>query len=355
MLMPSTTPVEELEGHGSILSITIVKNDMDDISWLVLYESEEKDDSHYFLERWHDATVSNVTADLVYDAAPPYNLELSDRGDVIELVDAQGEVVDTANAFESVVDGWPAGNASIFASMERTDPLGPDVAENWHTNQGIITHGSDALGRPLVASAGVPNPMLLDENILFADLPVTEHRVGELLRVGLQLPKVGESAPAGPWIYAASDLSDVAGGGAAVDYAADYDFSNCADALESLLSGATAEKDSAAVSEPSLIAHSKSGECYGGTQLNVRLELPTRPSEASATSQTDDHALDVVDEVSGGGGAIGNTSAHASSGRDAEDTYWLVIDTSDLLPGRYDFWVGTGMGKAVIVPIIILP
>ncbi len=266
MLMPSTIPLDELAGYELIPSVSVVKNDMDDISWLVLYESEEKDDSHYFLERWHDATVSNVTADLVYDTAPPYELELSDLGDVILLVNGQGEIVDTANAFKSELDGWPAGDASIFASMERTDPLGPDVAENWHTNQGIITHGFDALGRPLVASAGVPNPMLLDENSLFADLPVTEHRVGERLKVNLQLPKASRNIPARPWICAVSDFSEVAGGG-----------------------------------------------------------------------------------------AIGNTSAHASSDRDAEDTYWLVIDTSDLLPGRYNFWIGAGVGKAIIVPIVILP
>ena len=267
MLMPSTTPLAELDGHESIPSVSVVKNDRDDISWLVLYESKEKDDCHYFLERWHDATVSNVTADLVYDTAPPYELELSDLGDVILLVNGQGKIVDTANAFESELDGWPAGDATILASMERTDPLGPDAAENWHTNQGIITHGFDALGRPLVASAGVPNPMLLDENSLFADLPVTEHRVGEQLKVGLQLPKAGRNVPAGPWIYAASDLG----------------------------------------------------------------------------------------EVTGVGGTVENDPAQASSIRETDDTYWLAIDTSDLLPGRYDFWVGTGVGKAVIVPIVILP
>jgi len=75
---------------------------------------------------------------------------------------------------------------------------------------------------------------------------------------------------------------------------------------------------------------------------------------ASATPQTDGPVLEPA-EVVGGGGTADNASAQASSGLDAEDTYWLVIDTSDLLPGRYDFWVGTGVGKAVIVPIIILP
>ncbi len=355
MLMPSTTPLDELYGHESIPSVSVVKNDRDDISWLVLYESEEKDGSHYFLERWHDATVSDVTADLVYDTAPPYDLELSDRGDVIELLDAQGVLIDSANAFESELNGWPAGDASIFASMERTDPLGPDTAENWHTNQGIITHGFDALGRPLVASAGVPNPMLLDENTLFADLPATEHRVGEQLKVGLQLPKAGRNVLAGPWIYAASDLGGAVGGGAAVGGAGnDGSFTDCSNALEQLLQKTDAEANSTTTRRWARSDRRYPVNEESGMQLNVWLELPTDASEASATVQTDVPLLEPAEAV-GGGGTADNTSAHASSSRDTEDTYWLVIDTSDLLPGRYDFWVGTGVGKAVVVPVVILP
>ena len=108
MLMSAPISSCELAEREPTPLVRIVKNDADEVSWLILGELEEKDDSYYLLERWHDATVSNVTADLVYDTTPSYNLELSDFGDIIVLVNNQGKIVDTANAFESEQGGWTA-------------------------------------------------------------------------------------------------------------------------------------------------------------------------------------------------------------------------------------------------------
>jgi len=268
MLMSAPFSVCELADREPTPSVRIVKNDADDFSWLLLGELEEKDGSYYLLERWHDATVSNVTADLVYDTEPPYDLELSDFGDMIILVNDQGEIVDTANAFEFEKDGWPAGSATTFATMERTDPLGPDTKENWHTNQGILTHGLDALRRPLVASAGVINSMVLDELALFSDLQPAEIHVGTQLEAGIEVAMNVRKAPGWPWVHVTSPgLAEAAGIGGAIDYRAGYTF----------------------------------------------------------------------------------------SGYYKEDTYWLGINTDDLAPGRYNFWIPYGEGKTMIIPITVVP
>ena len=156
-LQPATTTACALATEEAAPAIQFVKRDTDEISWMVLRNDALDDASYFTLERRSDDTISNLVADLVYDiagfGASPYTMELSDAGDVVELLNADGEIVDTANAFEPIVSGWPAGDAATFATMERTDPLGPDVAENWHTNLGITVSGLDASGRPLVATA----------------------------------------------------------------------------------------------------------------------------------------------------------------------------------------------------------
>ena len=226
MLMATTTSACELVDREPTPSVRIVHSDTDEISWLVLGEPEEKDGSYYLLERWHDPTVSNVAADLVYDTSPPYDMELSDLGDVIELLNARGEVVDTANAYDLEEDGWSAGSATTFATMERTDPLGPDTKENWHTNLGIITRGLDALERPLVATAGEQNSIVLDELALFANVQPAQTHAGTRLEVGLELSKEDRKARGWPWIRVTRpDLAEPAGGGGAVELAADYSFS----------------------------------------------------------------------------------------------------------------------------------
>ncbi|MCX6100454.1 MAG: lamin tail domain-containing protein, partial [Candidatus Bipolaricaulota bacterium] len=95
----------------------------DAVSWLVVAEPRQDDGSYLLLERKSDETIRNIDADIVYDVAQPYSLALAPEGDVMQLLDPVGSVIDTANAFEPIQNGWPAGDATTFASMERTDPL----------------------------------------------------------------------------------------------------------------------------------------------------------------------------------------------------------------------------------------
>lgn len=97
---------------------------------------------YFLLERSDDNTISDIAADLIYKGA------LSNSGTVIELIDPNGKVVDTANSGSE--GGWFAGVAAgAYASMERIDPTGPDAPSNWRTNDGVHRVGLDADGNPI--------------------------------------------------------------------------------------------------------------------------------------------------------------------------------------------------------------
>jgi VCBS repeat-containing protein len=115
----------------------------------------------FLLERGHDDVVKNVHADLIYPTvfrAGDKDLPLlfSLEGDVVELLNEKGELVDTANADPQRLEGWAAGS-TLPASMERKSPFLPDLDENWHTNLGIVTFGKDRKGNDLTATARNPN------------------------------------------------------------------------------------------------------------------------------------------------------------------------------------------------------
>lgn len=74
----------------------------------------------YLLERTDDGSVPGVGADLIYTGA------LGNGGEVLELRDAAGNLVDS-------VDAWYAGDSATLASMERIDALAPGGAGNWAT------------------------------------------------------------------------------------------------------------------------------------------------------------------------------------------------------------------------------
>lgn len=99
----------------------------------------------FLLERTDDTTVSDVEADLIYTGS------LANEGEVLELVDPSGNVVDTANL--GAESGWYAGGAADapvpYATMERINPRGPDSATNWAGNDGVTRRGLDASGQPL--------------------------------------------------------------------------------------------------------------------------------------------------------------------------------------------------------------
>jgi hypothetical protein len=131
--------------------------------WLDLADLRPAPD-YLLAERISDATVSNVLAGVVYDdrLEEERALELSDEGEIVELIAPGGCVVDSANAERMGVGGWAAGSAATHGTMERTDALRGDVEANWHTNLGLITHGIDADGLSLVATAGTDNQPLIE-------------------------------------------------------------------------------------------------------------------------------------------------------------------------------------------------
>ena len=103
----------------------------------------------FLLERTDDNTVSDIPADLIYTGA------LDNGGEELHLLSPDGTLIDTANLGGG---SWSAGSGSPnYYSMERVDPLVPDVPDNWAGNDGAIRCGLDADGLPLNATPGEPN------------------------------------------------------------------------------------------------------------------------------------------------------------------------------------------------------
>ena len=217
VVLPAETSACDLAKKPQTASVTLVKTNFDAVSWQVVTEQPKKDESFYTLERLSDNTISNAKANLVYDTSKPHRLALDNLGDVIELLNADGEVVDTANAFDYPSDGWPAGDAATHATMERTNPLGPDTADNWHTNLGIITHGEDADHNPLIATADAPNSDILDKLSLNPDVPPAKTRAGARLEVGLEVTQQERRAYGWPWVRVTQPerVASAGGGGMA--------------------------------------------------------------------------------------------------------------------------------------------
>ncbi|MCR4392179.1 MAG: lamin tail domain-containing protein, partial [Candidatus Acetothermia bacterium] len=158
---------------------------------------------YYLLERRHDNVVSDISADLVYDTEPPHLLRLSGLGEVMELVDPDGNVVDMANADNPNRDGWAGGSGAPHpATMERIDPASPDRDDNWTANRGIVVNGFDARKALLTGTAGATNeetviqgvgpgiPQLVRQGeriAVFATLPAPVHELKEVPRVTLAL------------------------------------------------------------------------------------------------------------------------------------------------------------------------
>lgn len=74
---------------------------------------------YYLLERTSDNSVPGVAADLIYTGS------LGNSGEILELKDSSGTLIDTA-------DAWYAGDNTTKATMERVDPLVAGTeATNW--------------------------------------------------------------------------------------------------------------------------------------------------------------------------------------------------------------------------------
>ncbi len=103
---------------------------------------------YFLLERTDDTTVSDIPYDQRYTGA------LVNAGTIITLRDSSSIVIDTANGNDGP---WPAGDATLRASMERIDPAAPDSDGNWATNDGINRNGLDVGGNPIRGTPKQPN------------------------------------------------------------------------------------------------------------------------------------------------------------------------------------------------------
>jgi uncharacterized repeat protein (TIGR01451 family) len=215
----SPSPIDLSLPRKTGAEIVFIKQHADDLSWRVFDMSwwvagKEGEDGrgYYTLERRHEETVNNVTADLLYDVQAPRSLDLPDEGAVILLFDAEGNLIDTANGEHPEVGGWLAGDARTGASMERSDPLLGDIDSNWHTNPGVIVYGLDADGHRMAATAGKPNSPDLDDLTLFADAQIVPHQAKK--QTDLVLGQTNRKDPL--WVRVAALGPVAAGGGGAV-------------------------------------------------------------------------------------------------------------------------------------------
>jgi hypothetical protein len=182
-----------------------------DTSWWVAGKRGHDGRGIYLLERRHDSTVRDVAADLVYDTKAPYRLDLPDDGAVVLLLNAAGEVVDSANASDPKRTGWPAGDLRTGATMERSDPRRGDEGENWHTNPGILVCGRDSAGNRLAGTPGNPNSPDLTELTLLAAAEALPSQAEGRIDLALGLAARGER----PWASLSALGTEAAGGGGA--------------------------------------------------------------------------------------------------------------------------------------------
>jgi hypothetical protein len=191
-------------------------DDASSLWWRVSYDSDRDTRGYFLLERTRDEVVKDVPSGMLYDATRSPALALSDLGEVIVLVNARGDVVDTANATNVGRDAWAGGSQSSFGSMERVDPFGSDVAENWSTNGGVITRGEDAQRRPLRATPGTRNSPRLETLYQQAGAEPVALRAGGPLAVSFSLSRGDRKTTGWPWVVSTRpglDLAAGAGGG----------------------------------------------------------------------------------------------------------------------------------------------
>ncbi|MCS7287412.1 MAG: lamin tail domain-containing protein [Anaerolineae bacterium] len=136
----------------------------------------------FLLERSNDNAIADIPADQIFTGA------LSNEGEVLELRNASGRLVDTANG-----DGgsWPAGQSSPERrSMERFNPAGPDISDNWRTNNGVIRNGIDACGYPISGTPKALNSASYP-NLVIAKQGPAQAKAGELITYTILLSNAG--------------------------------------------------------------------------------------------------------------------------------------------------------------------
>ena len=99
--------------------------------------------SFFLLERTDQATISDITADQIYNGA------LINTGETLQLLYASTTIDKTPET--DVCSGWCGGAASgLYYTMERYDPFSSGTEkENWSTWAGFLAHGANADGDPI--------------------------------------------------------------------------------------------------------------------------------------------------------------------------------------------------------------
>jgi hypothetical protein len=206
----------DAETEGGTPGVLVSTDDPSGLLWRVSYDVDRDVRGYFVLERTREEAVSDVPSDMLYDVARSPMLALSDLGEVIMLVNDRGDVVDTANASSIGRDEWAAGSRSTFGSMERVDPLGPDVGDNWSTNMGIVTRGEDAQKHPLRATPRTLNAPQLETLYRQTGMKPVPLRAGGPLAVSFSLAREARKTTGWPWIITTRpgfDLAAGAGGG----------------------------------------------------------------------------------------------------------------------------------------------
>ncbi|MDD5265141.1 MAG: Ig-like domain-containing protein, partial [Candidatus Bipolaricaulis sp.] len=198
--------------------ISVRADESSDAVWHVSYDPARDTRGYFLLERTRDETVGDVPSGMLYDATRSPTLALSDLGEVILLVNAAGDIVDTANASSAGRDVWAAGSKTTLGTMERVDPYGADVAENWSTNAGVVTRGVDAQKRPLYGTPGTRNSPRLETLYERAGTKPLTLRAGGPLEVSFGLSRAERKTTGWPWIVTTRPGLDLAAGaGGSVD------------------------------------------------------------------------------------------------------------------------------------------
>ena len=113
---------------------------------------------YYLLERGDDGVVSAVANQIYASSGEGGRLRaFSDAGDVIELLDSNGRLADSANATPLHEPGWAAGNASEPRTMERLTAGATDTVDNWVSHSGVHTRATDRDGLPVFGTPGAQN------------------------------------------------------------------------------------------------------------------------------------------------------------------------------------------------------
>jgi len=200
------------ESGDNAAGIFVRADESSDSVWRVSYDPGRDTRGYFLLERTRDETVSDVSSGMLYDATRSPTLALSDLGEVILLVNAAGDIVDTANASSAGRDAWAAGSKATLGTMERVDPYGADVAENWSTNAGVVTRGVDAQKRPLYGTPGTRNSPRLETLYERAGTKPLTLRAGGPLAVSFGLSRADRKTTGWPWIVTTRPGLDLAAG-----------------------------------------------------------------------------------------------------------------------------------------------